>query len=191
MPGFNGGNLGSRVLSLSLRRVSSDFEALRGHPVLVAETFVDPSRFRGTCYLASNWTALGETRGYARDGGGWRVHGVAKRVFVRALSGNARQALSGLDEPAAWDAGRRCPEPPVEHRLRSLYEFLREMPEYRSARGIRHRLATVVAVAVAGKLAGAHGVTAIAECAGRLTQRQLSRRCARSAAPVPTPRAAV
>ena len=174
LPGMRGGNLASRVLSLSLRRLSADMEAARGHPVLVAETFVDPARFRGTCYLASNWTALGETRGYARAGGGWTAHGAPKRVFARALAGDARAALSGLDEPASWGAGRGCPEPPAEHRLRGLYDFLREVPEYRSARGVRHRLATVLAVAVAAKLAGAQGVTAIAEFAARLTQRQLA-----------------
>ena len=51
-------NLASRVLSLSLRRLSPDMEAAQGHPVLVAETFVDPSRFEGTCYRASNWILL-------------------------------------------------------------------------------------------------------------------------------------
>ncbi len=94
-------------------------------------------------------------------------------MFVRALAGDARAALSGLDEPASWGAGRGCPEPPAEHRPRSLYDYLREVPEYRSARGVR-RLATVLAVAVAAKLAGARGVTAIAEVAARLTQRQLA-----------------
>ena len=174
LPGFNGGNLASKVLSLSLRRLSADMEALRGHPVLLAETFVDPSRFQGTCYLASNWIAVGETRGYARSHGGWVAHGAPKRVLVRPLRGNAGTALRGLDEPASWGAGRRCPAPPAEHRLRSLHDFLREVPEYRSARGVRHRLATVLAIAVAAKLAGAQGATAIAEFAGRLTARQLA-----------------
>ncbi len=174
LPGFNGGNLASRVLSLSLRRLSPDFEALRGHPVLLAETFVDPSRFRGSCYRAANWIELGRTRGYARSRGGWVAHGAPKRILVRPLSGNAGAALRGLNEPASWGAGRRCPAPPAEGRLRSLYDFLREVPEYRAARGVRHRLASVLAVAVAAKLAGAQGVTAAAEFAGRLTQRQLA-----------------
>ncbi len=174
LPGLNGGNLASRVLSLSLRRLSSDFEALRGHPVLLAETFVDPGRFSGGCYRASNWELLGETRGYARDGGGWTAHGAPKRVFARALGRRARVALGDLDEPESWGAGRVSPEPPAEDRLRSLCDFLRQVPEYRAARGVRHRLATVLAIAVAAKLAGAQGVTAIAEFAARLTQRQLA-----------------
>ena len=120
LPGLNGGNLASRVLALSLRRLSADMEALRGHPVLLAETFVEPSRFLGTCYLAANWTALGETRGYARAHGGWEAHGVPKRILVRPLVAHACAALRGLDEPASWGAGRSAPAPPAEDRLRSL-----------------------------------------------------------------------
>ena len=112
-------------------------EAARGHPVVVAETFVHPARFKGACYLASNWTALGETRGYARAGGGWTAHGAPKRVF--ALAGDARAALSGLDEPASWGAGCGRPAPTAEQRLRSLYDFLREVPECRAASGIGWR----------------------------------------------------
>ena len=47
-------NLASRVLGLSLRRLSGDMEAAHGYPVLVAETFEDPGRYAGTCYRASN-----------------------------------------------------------------------------------------------------------------------------------------
>ena len=39
---------------------------MHGHPVLLAETFIDPSRFVGTCYRAANWIALGHTRGFAK-----------------------------------------------------------------------------------------------------------------------------
>ena len=58
LPGARAPNLALRAL----RRLSSDMEAALGHPVLVAETFVDPSRFEGTCYQASNCVELGETR---------------------------------------------------------------------------------------------------------------------------------
>ena len=59
-------NLASRVLGLSLRRLSQDIQAVHGYPVFLAETFVDVSRFVGTCYRASNWRSLGLTRGFAR-----------------------------------------------------------------------------------------------------------------------------
>ena len=52
-------NLASRALGPSLRRLARDMRDAHGHPVLLAETFVDPSRFAGTCYRASNWVSLG------------------------------------------------------------------------------------------------------------------------------------
>ena len=50
LPGFRVPNLASRILGLSERCLSSDVEALRGHPVLKAETFLDPTKFWVTCY---------------------------------------------------------------------------------------------------------------------------------------------
>jgi len=50
-------NLGSRVLGLCLRRLSQDWQERWGHPVLVVESFVDESQYRGTCYRASGFAA--------------------------------------------------------------------------------------------------------------------------------------
>ena len=81
LPGFRVPNLASRALGLSTKCLSSDMEALRGHPVLLAETFVDPALFAGTCYLASGWQEIGETRGFGREAGGWREHGCPRRFW--------------------------------------------------------------------------------------------------------------
>ena len=167
-------NLASRVLGLSVRRVSGDMEERFGHPALLAETFVDPSRFKGSCYLAAGWAPAGATRGFARSGGGWVEHGRPKTVLLRPLAANAARALAGLDEPASWGLGPADPEPPGPGRLRSLFDHLRQVPEFRSARGVRHSLASVLAIAAAARLAGARGPTAIAEFGARLDQRQLA-----------------
>ena len=46
LPGFAGTpRLASRVLGRSLRRLARDWQALHGHALLLAETFVDPARF--------------------------------------------------------------------------------------------------------------------------------------------------
>ncbi|MCL5971504.1 MAG: DUF4338 domain-containing protein, partial [Firmicutes bacterium] len=55
LPDAHHPNLGSRVLALATRRLSADWQAIHGHPVVLAETFIDPSRFRGTVYRAANW----------------------------------------------------------------------------------------------------------------------------------------
>ena len=149
-------NLASRVLALSLRRVSRDMRAAHGYPVLLAETFVDTARFAGTCYRASNWRSLGPTRGFAREPGGaarWRHHGQPKELFVYELTEGAAAALSQAETPAHWHGAPRT-EPMAAPRLRSLFECLGEVPECRHARGKRYPLKTVLALAVAARLAG-------------------------------------
>ena len=56
-------NLVSKALSLVLRRLADDWEARHGSRPVLVKTFVDPKRFSGACYRASNWTPLGATRG--------------------------------------------------------------------------------------------------------------------------------
>ena len=159
-------NLASRVLGLSLRRLSQDIEAVHGYPALLAETFVDVSRFAGTCYRASNWRSLGFTRGFAREPGGaarWRHHGQPKEVFVFELTDGAAEALSRVEIPAHWNAEQHT-EPMTAPRLRSLFECLGEVPECRHARGKRYPLKTVLAVAVAApacRLPGGDGVRSV------------------------------
>ena len=53
LPSTRAPHLASRVQGLCLRRLSSDWITIYNHPILLAETFVDPSRFAGTCYKAA------------------------------------------------------------------------------------------------------------------------------------------
>ena len=168
-------NLASRVLGLSLRRLSADMQAAHGYPALLAETFVDVSRFAGTCYRAANWRSLGLTRGFAREPGGaarWRHHGQPKEVFVFELTDGAPEALSTVEMPANWSTEQHS-EPMAAPRLRSLFECLGEVPEYRHARGKRYALNTILTLAVAARLAGYRGVNAFAQFAALLSQEQL------------------
>jgi hypothetical protein len=98
--------LASRILGANLRRLSRDYESLYGHPVWLAETFVAGHR-PGTCYRASNWRYLGETRGFARQGAGFVRHGQCKRVFVYRLH---RRALELLCTPVG------IPKTPIDRR---------------------------------------------------------------------------
>lgn len=87
-------NLASRVLSLAARQVATDWQERYGVQPLLAETFVDPSRFAGTSYRAANWIELGVTSG---RGGMNRIYerkGVApKTVFVYPLVADAVRQL--------------------------------------------------------------------------------------------------
>ena len=118
------------MLGLSLRRLSQDIQAVHGYPVFLAETFVDVSRFVGTCYRASNWRSLGLTRGFAREPGGparWRHHGQPKEIFVFELTDGAAEALSRTEVPAHWNAEQHT-EPMAAPRLHSLFECLARCP---------------------------------------------------------------
>jgi hypothetical protein len=60
-------HLASHILSRIARQLSRDWERLYLHPIYFLETFVDPERFRGTCYRAANWMVLGRTTGRGKD----------------------------------------------------------------------------------------------------------------------------
>ncbi len=170
-------NLASRVLGLSLRRLSADIQAVHGYPVFLAETFVDISRFTGACYRASNWRSLGLTRGFARESGGaarWRYHGQPKEIFLYQLTPDAPEALSRNELPKEWHAQQHDDTKPIDPpQLRSLFECLGKVPEYRKPQGKRYELQTVLAIATAARVAGYLGVTALAQFGAMLTQEQL------------------
>jgi len=91
-------NLASKVLGATLRRLTSDWQEAYGHPLDLAETFVDPRRFRGTCYRAANWQLLGRTAGRAKRGHQFPRHGIPKDVYVYPLHRHARERLLGSGE---------------------------------------------------------------------------------------------
>jgi hypothetical protein len=175
-------HLASAVLARSVRRLSGDFEARYGHPVLLAETFVDSERFRGTCYLAANWIRLGETRGMARKGQGYEAHGRKKAIFVYPLERGAREILAApmlSPEILRRSSMATMPEVVVDvNRLPldgagGLIEVLREMVDPRRRRGIRYPLETVLALAVMACLSGMRSYEAIAEWAQDLPKELL------------------
>jgi hypothetical protein len=55
--------LASHLLARCARQIASDWQSLYHHPVYWLETFVDTELFKGTCYQATNWIFLGQTKG--------------------------------------------------------------------------------------------------------------------------------
>src|SRR5206468_6483657 len=88
-------NLGSRSLRLTLDRLSADWQARYGHPVVLVETFVDPEQFCGTVYSANGWQELGATDGFGRVRRDFYVqHHKPKRLFAGDLCPKARRSLA-------------------------------------------------------------------------------------------------
>ena len=86
-------HLASHVLGLIARRIRADWQAKYGHPVHALETFVDPSRFKGTCYRAANWLRLGETQGRTRNDRAHRLRAAVKDVYLYPLVADFRREL--------------------------------------------------------------------------------------------------
>ena len=94
LPWIHMRNLASRVRSVAVRRMATDWEErYRVEPWWV-ETMVDPTRYRGSCYRAANWIELGRTSGQARVyGQRQRVAVTPKTVLVYPLVRNAAARL--------------------------------------------------------------------------------------------------
>jgi hypothetical protein len=172
-------NLASQVLGLTLRRLSSDFEARWGHPVVLVETFTDLARHIGTCYAASNFSRLGETSGYGRKAGRFVHHGERKAYWMRKLRRDALLLLTAeFDHPVFFprrtmstlDLNRLDLDSPA-----GLVARLEAVPDPRSRRGIRHRLAVILAIATLATLRGATSLVAIGEVAAELPEEALCR----------------
>jgi uncharacterized protein DUF4338/DDE family transposase len=169
-------NLASRVLGANVRRLSGDWEAIFGHPIVIAETFVDP-QFRGTCYRAAGWEELGQTSGYRRNGGRYYYHGRPKTIWVRQLCRRGREYLAApLDPPLMRSGGDALFDLNIALDSEDgILKLLSELPDPRLRRGRRHQFASVLAVAICACLAGMRNFAAIGEWAADLPPEALER----------------
>jgi Domain of unknown function (DUF4338) len=87
-------HLASHILGRAVHTLSHDWEQMYGHPVYFAETFIDPGRFRGTCYRAANWKLLGMTTGRGKDSTSKRPNRSLKEVLGYPLTPHFRDLLS-------------------------------------------------------------------------------------------------
>jgi Domain of unknown function (DUF4338) len=89
-------HLASHLLGKMTRALSGDWERMYGHPIYFAETFIDPGRFRGTCYRAANWVLLGHTTGRGKNDHTNKPNRPIKEVLGLPLTPRFRQLLSQL-----------------------------------------------------------------------------------------------
>ena len=89
-------HLASHILGKATRALSGDWQRIYGHPVYFAETFIDPERFRGTCYRAANWLLMGRTTGRGKASNSYLPNRSIKEVLGYALTPDFRDLLSRL-----------------------------------------------------------------------------------------------
>ena len=87
-------HLASHVLSLATNQIADDWVHLHGYRPSLIETFVDPTRFSGTCYQAANWQCLGQTQGRGRDDPQKKYPETKKDIYVYPLRSDWRESLT-------------------------------------------------------------------------------------------------
>ena len=90
-------HLASHLLARMARVLSADWERVYGHPIYLLETFVDPQRFRGTCYRAANWIRLGMTTGRGKNDSTGKPNRSLKEILGYPLVKDFRQRLGQVN----------------------------------------------------------------------------------------------
>lgn len=178
LPGVRVKNLASRTLGLNLKRLPGDWVAVYGHPVWLAETFVDHNLFAGTCYRAAGFIPLGQTRGFRRNAGYYYLHGKTKTILVRPLHRDARQWLTApflspsmllgnnplvdLNQLPVWGPG-------------GLVDRLQLVTDPRMPRGVRHNSAVILSIIFCAALSGTSSYLELDRWAANLPQQTLKR----------------
>ena len=170
-------NLASRVLGMTLRRLSADWQERWGHPVLAVESFVDESQYRGTCYRACGFQAIGATEGFGRASRDfYEAHGQPKQLYVRELRSGACKKLRQArlpEELELYEADLAGPCPFRAPALESLLAGFGSLPDSRYGHGLRHRQRFVLACAAVCTLMGVCGFRGFENTCQKFTRRQL------------------
>ena len=172
-------NLVSRFMKLMLARLSSDWENTWGHPVALAESFVDPQQYRGTAYKVSGWSQLGFTSGWKRSAVDfYEKHDHPKQVWVRELVKKACVKLRAAQLPPPWaevlpKIAPRCTAKAGE--IASLMARLgRDIPEFRRKQSLAYPIAGMLALIAMAVFSGVtKGYEDLADYAATLSQAQL------------------
>ena len=179
LPGISTPNLASKSLALCLNRLSADWMAGFGHPLLAVETFTE-QRFPGTSYKADNWLRLGATQGFKRDGEAFYIrNGEPKTIWVKELRKDARKILSTHKLPPDLVAHERPATANVladvlgKATLGSLYDTFSDVYDPRRMAARTQRMGACLSIIVLGFLCGCEGLSGCAVFGRNLKQAQL------------------
>ena len=155
-------NLASRAMALNLARLSADWQRAYGHPLVLAESFVDHQLFRGTAYKASGWRAVGQSLGFKRVAEDFYVaHERPKQLYLRELVKHAGPKLRQRHLPPTLREHEQKVDPSCQMPNQELTSFWQtihqQVSESRNAHGLRHKQATVLTITFAFLLSGGQG----------------------------------
>ncbi len=93
MPWVQVKNIASHILSRVISQLKKDWVEKYGVELFFLETFIDPSKFFGTCYQSANWLKIGSTKGFRKRQKGFIYHGKSKEVYFYVLDTQGRQKI--------------------------------------------------------------------------------------------------
>jgi hypothetical protein len=171
LPNIRVKNLASKILSLNTKRLSDDWQAAYGHPIVLAETFIEHRRFSGACYRAAGWFALGQTRGFGRNAGRYYAHGLSKTILIKPLHPDVKGLFcSPFLSPAL------NPDTTIDLNqlnvfgTHGLLEHLALLSDSRMPRGVRFSHVTILAIGICAWLSGAQSFGQMGQWAEQLSQ---------------------
>jgi hypothetical protein len=173
LPWVNVPHLASRALGQSVRQLPQAWRNRHGVEPVLAETFVDGSRFSGTCYRAAGWQHLGETRGFGRSNGRYVPHGHVKLVLAKPLHHHACAILRDPEAPTRF-LPQETSMDPLALQLTgpgSLKEAFVQIEDPRKASGKEHKdFAGLMTLITMATLAGSKSLRGSAEYISHLPQ---------------------
>ena len=86
-------NLASHILSQNIKQLVVDWNRIYNETPFLLETFIDPNRYKGTCYRAANWINIGKTKGYTKQGKKYTYHGLHKEAYIYVINPNFRNII--------------------------------------------------------------------------------------------------
>ena len=169
-------NLASRILGKVIRELPALWLETFGYEPLLAETFSDIEAREGTCYKASGWTPLGETKGYSRHAADYYVpNDRPKKLWVRELRKNATELLRSIHLPNEFKKGAASDAdgimPIKAKQIESLHEALCKVPDPRAKNCVYH-IGAILSIVAMGVFSGHKDLKAIMRFADRMTLSQ-------------------
>jgi len=172
-------NLASQCMGISLRSLQNEWEKAHDYRPLLAESFHDPKQHTGTLYKATNWTALGLTKGFARHRADYYQDLKSpKQLWVIPLQKSSLALLSSpADLPkahqkavASTTTGARCALKCSE--LRTLRQAFLDIDDPRGPYGKRHPFSAMLGLLSYGLICGAPDVKSIWRKCGAMDESQ-------------------
>jgi hypothetical protein len=93
-PWINVPNLAGQAISLAIKQIGDDWLDVHGYRPVLIETFVDTTKYSGSCYQAANWQYIGKTQGRGRFDPKHECKQTIKDIYIYPIDSDWRHTLT-------------------------------------------------------------------------------------------------